>query len=186
MAGVKSYDIFPLDCGREWTSPYLFECRQGGGQWDCKQSGLRRELFAGLISKRLVCRKSDAWNISKRKLADRGRRRSWFEMNGYGSGGCLEINPEFAAFTRLGLHTDFSSHAFDGFPYDSETDAGPFVFSRRIQGLKHRKNPVLRFAGNPDAVVVEPQTDYAIPGARFGARVLALLCIGVQILLSFL
>ncbi len=73
----------------------------------------------------------------------------------------LQLQPEGGSFPWLGFDADVAAHAFNGFLDDGETDAVALVLV--AEALEDFEDFGEIFRSDADAVVAEPEPDFAFP-----------------------
>ena len=72
-----------------------------------------------------------------------------------------KFDPEAAALVRLGLEAGAATHAFGASVHQGQSHAGPRVFFRTVETLEEAENLFMIFAGNANAVVLDPDSSEA-------------------------
>src|SRR6266542_474066 len=74
-----------------------------------------------------------------------------------------QFHPESAALLRLRFNAHSSSHALGCLAHIGQADAGSGILFGTVQALEDAENPLVMFARDADAVVLNRQTHPAIP-----------------------
>src|ERR1043166_4836881 len=74
-------------------------------------------------------------------------------------GGLLQFDPEPAPFAFAGFDPGPAAEAFHAFLHDGQTDAGARVGLDSVQPFKDPENTPVKFRGDANAVVLDPEAD---------------------------
>src|SRR6185295_798760 len=83
-----------------------------------------------------------------------------------------KLYPEQRAFARCALCGDISSMPLCNLAADRQPNTSTLIGIPALQALKHRKNPVQVFLIEPNAVVFNHESEYAIDAGFSGRRFL--------------
>src|ERR1044071_4236713 len=74
-------------------------------------------------------------------------------------GGLLQFDPEPAPFAFAGFDPGPAAEAFHAFLHDGQTDAGARVGLDSVQPFKDPENTPVKFRGDANAVVLDPDAN---------------------------